>query len=113
MNIKKTTNSHKHLDWKYNKMHDVISEAVKDLQASKTKLIFDRVCERVKTDEPINLDIEKFRRFPRLKMEYDSRDQSEHWYWNDGTEEGLHIISFYTSEPKINTPEYSMGFTYR
>lgn len=100
----------------YDKMQDVISEAVKQIQAQKDKLLFERICQRVETNEPINLDEEVKRRFPRLMREYNRVDQSEHWYWNDGTKEGQHLISFYQSiETDIMTEPYkaNFGFTYR
>lgn len=86
-------------------INEIIQQSVANIQSQKDKLLFDRICERVKTDEPINLNEESKRMFPRIKCNYNSIDQSEHWYWNDGSIKGLHLISFY-SDPM--TMEKSM-----
>lgn len=76
-------------------INEIIQKAAANIQGQKDKLLFDRICERVKTDEPINLNEEGKRMFPRIKCLYHDTDQSEHWYWNDGSIKGLHLISFY------------------
>jgi hypothetical protein len=99
----------------YDKMQAVFTEHFKKIQTEKDRLLFERVCQRVVTDEPINLTDEAKRRFPRIVCER-HQDQSEHWYWNDGTENGLHLISFYWARPeenRLNDTAITIGFTYR
>lgn len=73
-----------------------------NLQNQKEELLSKRILERVINkglliiyDKPFSYKEESVRRFPRIKCEYNSADQSEHYYWNDNTEQGLHLISFY------------------
>ena len=91
-----------------------IQELSEKIYAEKERLLLERIKERVLTNEPINVINEFQRRFPRIKIELYSHDQSEHYYWNDGTKEGLHLISFYQKESSLNINEpITFGFTYK
>ena len=97
-----------------NYISEIVQKAANHLQAEKDRLLGVRIVERVRNiNEPINFNEEITRRFPRIKCEFNSPDQSEHWYWNDGTKEGLHLISFYQNEPKFNDPFTTIGLSYR
>lgn len=80
-------------------------EQTRKIAAQKEELISVAIVEKViKTglaEGVINLQEEAIRRFPRI-MSQRLFDGSEHWYWNDGSKEGLHLISFYQTEPKYN-----------
>lgn len=93
-----------------------VQEAALKLEAEKEKLIKLRVEERAKTE--IDFMEECLRRFPRIARTFQSTDQSEHWYWNDGSKEGLHLISFYQDIDtnfmnKENDYKINCGFKYR
>lgn len=95
-------------------INDLISDIAADLQAKKDKLIFDRITERAKLDQPFNIQDEAQRMFPRIKMVRDTVDQSEHWYWNDGSIGGLHLISFYPDNDfDWNSTKFTAGFKYK
>lgn len=91
-------------------------EAALKLEAEKERLIKLRVEERAKTE--IDFMEESLRRFPRIARTFQSTDQSEHWYWNDGSKEGLRLISFYqvidtNFMNKENDYKINCGFKYR
>jgi len=76
----------------------VIEELSRKIEAEKQRLLFERFCERVQTYEPINLDEEVQRRFPRIKAErYPGETR---YYWNDGTKDGLLLITFIDPSPE-------------
>jgi hypothetical protein len=92
----------------------IIQGAAKNLQIEKERLIKLRIKERV--NEDIDLILEAQKRFSKIRREFHSNDQSEHWYWNDGTEKGLHLISFYQDfEQDLMSKNYKFnaGFKYR
>jgi len=76
-------------------MKEVITELTKKIDAIKNRLIFDRIVEKVTLEETFNLEIELNKMFPRLKKIVKITDQSEYWYWNDGSNGGLLLITFY------------------
>lgn len=84
------------------------------LISEKDGLILQRVNERAKLEEPFDLIEEAKRMFPRIKMLFDSNNQSEHWYWNDGSIDGLHLISFYPQvDFDVENRSYKAGFNYK
>ena len=92
----------------------IVQDAAKNLQIEKERLIKLRIKERV--NEDVDLIIEAQKRFSKICREFHSNDQSEHWYWNDGTENGLHLISFYQDfEQDLMNKDYkfNVGFKYR
>jgi hypothetical protein len=92
----------------------IVQEASAKLEQEKERLIKLRVTERV--GEEIDFIKEATKRFPRIGREFYSTDQSEHWYWNDGSEKGLHLISFYQDfEQDLMSKDYkfNLGFKYR
>lgn len=74
----------------------LVQDAAIKIEAEKERLLFQRCVERIKTNEAIDFTKEAKKRFPRIKMELNSNDNSVHYYWNDGSDEGLHLISFYS-----------------
>lgn len=91
-------------------MSDFLNEQVKILvdkiNKDKENLILQRIKERVfLNQEDImkrNFDLvsESQRRFPRIVREL-RPNQEESYYWNDGTENGLHLITFYQKAPEV------------
>jgi hypothetical protein len=95
----------------------IVQEAAFKLEAEKERLLFQRCVERIKTNEPINFTDEAKKRFTRIKMEVNSNDNSVHYYWNDGSDEGLHLISFYSADIDCDVlnmdSNLKVGFKYR
>lgn len=92
----------------------IVQESAAKLEQEKERLIKLRVTERVGKD--IDLLKEATKRFSRIGREFNSIDQSEHWYWNDGSDKGLHLISFYQDfEQDLMSKDYKFnaGFKYR
>lgn len=52
---------------------------------------------------------EALRRFPRLLCEV--HDQEQRHYWNDGSEHGLHIITFVDNTPSESEGKFYFSFT--
>lgn len=80
----------------------LINELAENIQKRKEDVIFMRMCTRIKGVDLSSfstltkfLEKEATKTFPRIKCVYGSIDQSEHWYWNDGSIKGLHLVSFY------------------
>lgn len=84
-------------------MDKVITDIVKKAQTEKERLLFQRCVERIKINEPINFNEELKKMFPRIKAIRDR--EGEHWYWDDGSDGGLHLISFFEN----NDFEFSEG----
>jgi hypothetical protein len=76
-------------------MEELVKRMAIEIEKQKEKLLFNRICERVQTNEPIDFQMESKRMFPRIKAIHNNIENSEHYYWNDGSFEGLHLISFY------------------
>jgi len=95
-------------------MQDVISQHVKQIQAKQNELIKERLT--VILGYELNLEDEAKRRFPRIGIFQDATDQSTHYYWNDGSIDGIRIISFYKGDinfDKIDDGKISANFNYR
>jgi len=94
-------------------MSKIIQEAAEKLQVEKDRLLRLRIKERVIGEIDLTQEIQ--RRFPRIAKEYNSPDQSEHWYWNDGSINGIHLISFYQNiEQNLmgDDGKFNIGFKY-
>lgn len=91
--------------------NEIVQMIFEQFQKQKEKLLFDRICERVQTNEPIDLQMESKRMFPRIKMVYNSMENSEHYYWNDGSFDGIHLISFYLNNAIAD--DFKTFFNYR
>lgn len=101
-----------------NYISEIVSKASENLQAQKQELLSKRILDRiihkgllVVYDKPFNYQEETVRRFPRIKCEFNNADQSEHYYWNDNTEQGLHLISFYQDLDDIKLQNQQGKFT--
>jgi len=99
-------------------MQQIISDLSKIISDSKEKLLNDALSQRVKEGKiqgEFNLDTESKKAFPRIKGFMD-RLGNEHYLFNDGSDKGLHLVSFYQEEPKfdINNSSGNMfcGFKY-
>lgn len=63
------------------------------LQKQKEELILLRIKERVGEDIDLMQEIPK--RFPRIVVVCNNLGQEENWYWNDGSDNGLLLITFF------------------
>lgn len=95
-------------------LRNILNKATEAIKEEQEKLIKERLFEILGYEfDPIK---EGLMRFPRLKLEHHSADQSQHYYWNDGSENGLRVISFYFPiEQDIMSKDYKMtiGFNYK
>jgi hypothetical protein len=90
----------------------VIQESLVKINKEKERLIKSRILERV--GEDVDIKKEGVKRFPRITIQYHSHNHSEHYYWNDGSDEGLVLISFYqNNDINLNEGSGSLGFTYK
>lgn len=89
----------------------IVQEVASSILAEKQRLIQLRIEERVKQD--VDLVQEAQKRFPRIVREFHSADQSEHYYWNDGSEQGMHLISFFPNVEQSDDYKFKAGFNYR
>lgn len=85
---------------------NIIDEQVKEVVRVKEELLKERLFKILGYE--LDLDAEVKRRFPRVLKEV-RPDQSEHYYWNDGTDLGRFIISFHI---KISDMEIKKPFNY-
>jgi hypothetical protein len=95
-----------------NPIQSILQDQIAKISKAKEDLIFKAFADKV--NEPINFIEEMQRRFPRIAKVVD-RDQSEHYYWNDGSKDGLRIISFYPTPLEmgnIDNYKFTVGFTY-
>lgn len=78
-------------------------DLVNKVQAEKEAILIKRISERVPADFlPLDIVKESKRTFPRIACVKSVDMKSEHWYWNDGSEKGLHIVSFIHEEQPFN-----------
>ena len=96
-------------DNQFNQLVQRISKEIYDKKEALVKKYLGIIANQKEFDA----EAEQEKRFPRLICTVDSSDQSEHWYWNDGTEDGLHIISFYPAHSSsLNEISTTIAFTY-
>ena len=94
-------------------LQSIIENACQELAQKKDALLLQAIRDKVSLSDSFDAKTEGLRTFPRLKMIFDNIDMSEHWYWNDGSEKGLRLISFYPSENDIFSNEITIGFDYK
>ena len=82
----------------------VIEETMKKISEAREKLLNDALMQRAKEGKiqgRFNLAEESKKVFPRIKGVVDHKG-NEHFIYNDGTDEGLHLVSFYREEPNFD-----------
>lgn len=101
-------------NWEDTFMDRMFKEHYSKILAEKERLISERIAEKVVSVTPFSIEIEKIRRFPRLIRVMEQETNNEYWYWNDGSVDGLLLISFfYTYNWDAETNKYSFGFNYK
>jgi hypothetical protein len=79
-------------------IEDIISRLIADIEKQKEDLMLQKLAEKVNLDKDFDIKAEALSRFPRLRVFCNKDLGEEHWYWNNGTFEGLRIISFYKDD---------------
>lgn len=92
------------------KQEDIIKEVAGNIQKQKDDLILQRINERSGLVIPFNIEEEKHRRFPRIKCD-DMPGVHEAWYWNDGSINGIHLITFYYEPLNMELDGSKRSFT--
>jgi len=96
---------------------DIITEQVNKINAEKERLVIERI--KAMTGEDIDIKKETQRMFPRIVGKISQIDKTEAFFWNDGTEFGKLIITFYPFEeiPRFTeedmTIKMNFGFKYK
>jgi len=113
--------SYKEIFTNYNKqmqsLTDTITEHANKINTEKERLVIERI--KAITGEDIDLKKETQRIFPRIAGKISQIDKSEAFFWNDGTEMGKEIITFYPFEeiPRFTeedmTIKMNFGFKYK
>ena len=97
-------------------IQDAIFETSEKLRLQKEALILERLGNYMRGGDKIDFEKESQRLFPRLKCVYRADDKSENWYWNNGMENGYHLISFFPEDPKpfdkLDPNKFVIGFKY-
>lgn len=77
-------------------MENIVSEltdqVVARVNTEKERLVIERLKE---IGVEIDFVAESKRTFPRIVRKFSAYDQSESYYWNDGSEQGKLLITFY------------------
>ena len=94
------------------KAQDMIAESSQKINHEKARLIKERI--KTLTGEDIDLIAETQRAFPRITAKRSDIDKSEAFFWNDGTEFGKPIITFYPFEnsPELSSEPLTVKITY-
>jgi len=105
----------------YNKqmqsLTDTITEYANKINTEKERLVIERI--KAIMGEDIDLKKETQRMFPRIARKISQIDKTEAFFWNDGTEFGKLIITFYSIEEIPQFTEEDMiikvnfGFKYK
>lgn len=102
----------------YSPVQKVIEDAVKRISEAKEKLLSDALLQRAKEGKvqgTFDFIKEAKKPFPRIKGFIDHQG-NEHFMFNDGSDDGLHLVSFYKDEPSfdINSSRSigTIGFKY-
>lgn len=74
-----------------------IDDLVKQINTQRESILKESILEKV--GKEIDINEENKRRFPRIAKVLDLLNESDSFYWNDGTESGLHLVTFYRSKP--------------
>ncbi len=91
-------------------MEDIIRQYIDNIYIQKDTLIKLRIIERVGID--IDFYAESKKRFKKIAHIIHEHDNSEHYYYDDGSDKGLHLISFYNSVPSLNN-DFNIPFTFK
>ncbi len=95
-----------------NMMQDIMNNAVKNIQQQQDEVIKKRLFEILGYE--LDIEEEGKRRFPRIGIF--QRDNETNYYWNDGSINGIRIITF-IQEPidfkEIENGKLSVGLSYR
>lgn len=93
-------------------MQDIINKAVENVQKQQEQLIKDRLFDILGYE--LDIEEEGKRRFSRIGIF--QRDNETHYYWNDGSINGIRIITF-IQEPinfdSINDNKLSINLSYK
>ena len=94
---------------------DLVNEAVNVLNEKKESLIKERLVQLLGYELDVEEECKKL--FPRIRRVIFDTDNSEHYYWNDGTIGGKEIIAFYpqnkNTDPMVTKFTFWVGFQYK
>ena len=78
-------------------MEDFLDKHLQELALKVEQEIERLITEAIKEKTGLEIDLinEVARRFPRITRKYNPTDQCEDYYWNDGSEKGLHLIGLH------------------
>jgi hypothetical protein len=82
-------------------MQSITNEWIKKVNDEKQRLVKERIHALI--GENIDIETEAKRIFPRIKGVRSIVDQTESYYWNDGSENGKLLITFYPFNQTIDT----------
>lgn len=87
-------------------LSDIFIKHTKEISNKKTEILLQRINERVKlpddkkfTEE--DLIMESRRKFPRIMAQKQYDLESESYYWNDGSDMGIHLVTFIVDKPTL------------
>ncbi len=98
---------------------DLANGTAKKINSEKERLLKERLTEIIGVmGIEINLEKELQRTFPRIACKYSKVNHSETWLFNDGTEFGREIITFYPLDTvfeklDIESWKFTIGFKYK
>ena len=94
-------------------MQSAISDLTENILKKKNDLIINRVYDLANVQEPFDLYKECNKMFPRIRCV--QRPDSESYYWNNGTEKGLLLITFFqvTSPPDFTSNKITLELKYK
>jgi len=82
-------------------------------ESSDTMRLQEQIIKDLQDKSFISIENELSRMFPRLKGIRDSVSRTERYYWNDGSENGLLLITFFEDDDlDFQTNKFSIGFKY-
>ena len=95
-----------------NELQNMIVESSHNINYEKERLITERI--KILFNKDIDLITEMQRMFPRIAAKRSDIDKSEAFFWNDGTEFGKPIITFYPFEnsPELSSEPLTVKITY-
>lgn len=74
-----------------------LNDLVKQINHQRESILKESILEKV--GKEIDINEENKRRFPRIVRVSEVLNGSDSFYWNDGTESGLHLVTFYGNKP--------------
>lgn len=81
----------------FDKQHEIISNMIIEINRKKETIIMQR-CEKLGIE--MDAEAEQRRRFKRFVVEYN--DTEETYWYNDGSETGLRIVTFKKAQPNFD-----------